>query len=85
MGLARDQVIAGSDTERSSRLTAAAHLRLYPMLGLPKPGSRADANAMAAFVSSFAQQYGRGGTFWSQHPELPYLPVESYEIGNEPE
>ena len=40
---------------------------------------------MAAFVSSFAQRYGRGGSFWSQHPELPYLPVESYEIGNEPD
>jgi hypothetical protein len=40
---------------------------------------------MAAFVTSFAQRYGRGGTFWVQHPELPYLPVESYEIGNEPD
>ena len=24
------------------------------------------------------ERYGRGGTFWSQHPELPYLPVRRY-------
>ena len=85
-GLARDQVIAGSNTDAIVGLTAAAHLRLYPMLGLPRSqGPAADASAMAAFVTSFAQRYGRGGSFWAQHPELPYLPVESYEIGNEPD
>jgi hypothetical protein len=86
VGLARDQVIAGTDTDAVVQLAAAAQLRLYPMLGLPRSqGPAADATAMAAFVSSFAQRYGRGGSFWSQHPELPYLPVESYEIGNEPD
>ena len=86
VGLARDQVIAGSNTDAVVGLTAAAHLRLYPMLGLPRSqGPAADASAMAAFVTSFAQRYGRAGSFWAQHPELPYLPVESYEIGNEPD
>lgn len=85
-GLARDEVIAGSNTDAVVELTAAAHLRLYPMMGLPRSqGAAADAGAMATFVTSFAQRYGRGGTFWTQHPELPYLPVESYEIGNEPD
>jgi hypothetical protein len=36
-------------------------------------------------VISFARRYGRNGSFWTEHPELPYLPVESYEIGNEPD
>ena len=86
VGLARDEVIEGSNTDAVLELTAAAHLRLYPMLGLPTShGAAADAVAMAAFVTSFAQRYGPGGTFWAQHPELPYLPVESYEIGNEPD
>ena len=86
VGLARDQVIAGSNTDAVVSLTAAAHLRLYPMLGLPRSqGPAADAAAMATFVTSFAQRYGRGGSFWAAHPELPYLPVESYEIGNEPD
>ncbi len=86
IGLARDQVISGSNTDAVIALTAAAHLRLYPMLGLPKSqGPTADAAAMATFVTSFAQRYGPGGSFWAQHPELPYLPVLSYEIGNEPD
>jgi hypothetical protein len=86
VGVARDEVIAGSNTDAVVALAAAAHLRLYPMLGLPKSqGPAADASAMAAFVTTFAQRYGRGGSFWAQHPELPYLPVESYEIGNEPD
>jgi hypothetical protein len=86
VGLARDQMIAGSNTDAVVQLTAAAHIRLYPMLGLPRSqGPAADATAMAAFVTSFAQRYGRGGSFWAQHPELPNLPVESYEIGNEPD
>jgi hypothetical protein len=86
VGLARDQVISGTDTDAVVQLAAAGHLRLYPMLGLPtSQGAAADASGMAAFVTSFAQRYGRGGSFWAQHPELPYLPVESYEIGNEPD
>jgi hypothetical protein len=86
VGVARYQVISGSNTDALVELTAAANLRLYPMMGLPRSqGAAADATAMASFVSSFAQRYGRGGTFWAQHPELPYLPVVSYEIGNEPD
>jgi hypothetical protein len=86
VGLARDQVIDGTDIDAVVQLTAAAHLRLYPMLGLPSSqGPAADASAMASFVTSFARRYGRGGSFWAEHPELPYLPVESYEIGNEPD
>jgi hypothetical protein len=36
-------------------------------------------------VTSFADAYGPGGRFWAEHPGLPYLPVHSYEIGNEPD
>jgi hypothetical protein len=39
----------------------------------------------AAYARAFAARYGRGGTFWSQHPELAPLPVTSYEIWNEPD
>src|SRR5207302_4445652 len=86
-GLARMQVIQGGNADAAVALAAAAHLRYYPMMGLPGPTQEpaAAAGAMAQFVTSFAQRYGRGGAFWSEHPELPYLPVESYEIGNEPD
>lgn len=85
-GVARTEIDAGSDTDAVVEMAAAARLRLYPMLGLPAShGSVADAAAMALFVTSFAQAYGPGGSFWAAHPELPYLPVENYEIGNEPD
>jgi hypothetical protein len=39
----------------------------------------------AAFAAAFAARYGTGGTFWQQHPGLPALPVDTYEIWNEPD
>jgi hypothetical protein len=44
---------------------------------------------MAAYVTQFAQRYGpidgKGdGSFWSSNPQLPYHPITTYEIGNEP-
>ena len=86
LGVARVEVIEGGNADPVVALTAAAHLRLYPMLGLPGPtrAPSAAASGMAQFVTSFARRYGPSGTFWSEHPQLPYLPVESYEIGNEP-
>jgi hypothetical protein len=37
----------------------------------------------ARFGAALAQRYGRDGSFWSEHPELPALPVTAYEIWNE--
>lgn len=36
-----------------------------------------------AYVRALAARYGAGGTFWSQHPALPYLPVQQFEIWTE--
>ena len=38
----------------------------------------------AAYARAFAERYGRGGSFWTEHPELDALPVTDYEIWNEP-
>jgi hypothetical protein len=38
----------------------------------------------AAYAKAFAARYGRGGTFWAEHPDLAPLPVTTYEIWNEP-
>src|SRR3954470_14652216 len=38
----------------------------------------------AAYARAFAERYGRGGTFWAEHPELEAQPVADYEIWNEP-
>ena len=39
----------------------------------------------AAYAAALAMRYGQGGTFWRSHPDLPRLPVETYEIWNEPD
>jgi hypothetical protein len=86
VGVARAEAIDGTDNDALVGLAAAAGLRLYPILGIPvSNGPTADAAEMAAYVTSFADAYGPGGTFWAEHPGLPYLPVQSYEIGNEPD
>jgi hypothetical protein len=38
----------------------------------------------AAYAAAFAARYGTGGSFWSANPSLPALPVQTYEIWNEP-
>jgi hypothetical protein len=51
--------------------------------GNDKTPPKSDAD-FAAYAEAFARRYGRGGSFWSEHPELPALPVTAYEVWNEP-
>ncbi len=37
----------------------------------------------AAFAQAVAARYGAGGSFWSSHPQLPYVPAQIFEIWNE--
>jgi hypothetical protein len=39
----------------------------------------------AAFARALALRYGLHGTFWHEHPSLPYTPTGTYEIWNEPD
>jgi hypothetical protein len=38
----------------------------------------------AALMDALARRYGRDGSFWDDHPDLPYEPVTDYEAWNEP-
>lgn len=38
----------------------------------------------AAFVGALAERYGRGGTFWSEHPAVPRRPLTDWQLWNEP-
>ena len=38
----------------------------------------------AAFARRAAARYGPNGSFWKAHPEVPYLPIRSWQIWNEP-
>ncbi|MDX6641893.1 MAG: polysaccharide biosynthesis protein PslG [Solirubrobacteraceae bacterium] len=46
-------------------------------------GAPASNQDFAGFAAALAKRYGRGGSFWSEHPEVAPLPVTSYEIWNE--
>jgi polysaccharide biosynthesis protein PslG len=39
---------------------------------------------MGAFAAVLAKRYGPNGSFWQAHPELPYFPIRSWQIWNEP-
>ena len=82
-----------SETDRRMAALAAHHIAWQPVLdytpkwqqtvsGDDKSAPKSN-DAFAQFASAFAARYGQGGSFWSQHPELPYLPVRGYEIWNE--
>ncbi|MGZ4182966.1 MAG: hypothetical protein ACXVUL_20065 [Solirubrobacteraceae bacterium] len=46
------------------------------------PSSAAD---FAAYAAAVAARYGSGGSFWRAHPDLAPLPVDTFEIWNEPD
>jgi hypothetical protein len=53
----------------------------HPRTPFFKPKSNAD---LAAFTGAAARRYGPGGEFWPKHPSVPYLPVRSWQVWNEP-
>ncbi|HEX8976514.1 MAG TPA: hypothetical protein VF781_08380 [Solirubrobacteraceae bacterium] len=74
---------------------AAAHgLTVLPTLlyappwdARPNDGGLAipDQNApYAEFAAAMVQRYGPRGTFWTQNPQIPRLPVRMWQIWNEP-
>lgn len=45
----------------------------------------ASASDYAAYAGAVAARYGTGGLFWTENPGLTPVPVETYEIWNEPD
>jgi polysaccharide biosynthesis protein PslG len=43
----------------------------------------ADLGGWSDWVAAAARRYGPNGTFWAAHPELPKLPIQTWEVGNE--
>jgi hypothetical protein len=74
---------------------AEAHLRWLPVIDYGTPWAEsprrednhsppANVSDFATYAEAFAMRYGVGGSFWSDHPNLPQVPVTTYEIWNEP-
>ena len=40
--------------------------------------------AYANFVTAVAKRYGRTGTFWAARDDLPFAPIDSVQVWNEP-
>jgi polysaccharide biosynthesis protein PslG len=81
--------------DRVAGALAASHLRWLPIVdytagwaqSIPgqdhsPPSSSAD---YAAYAVALAARYGPEGSFWRAHPGLPALPVNTFEIWNEPD
>jgi hypothetical protein len=64
---------------------ASHHLRWQPILDYNNSWTVAtsDDNAFASYGQAVALRYGPGGSFWTQHPRLPDLPVQIFEVWNE--
>ncbi|HET9025696.1 MAG TPA: hypothetical protein VFN64_14075, partial [Burkholderiaceae bacterium] len=75
---------------------ATAGIRVLPVLGNPPsfraagytrddfwspPASNAE---FAAFAARLVERYGPNGTIWARHPDVPSLPIHSWQIWNEP-
>jgi GH35 family endo-1,4-beta-xylanase len=87
-----------SATDRFIRNAAIAGMRVMPLLqGEPTwPSSRPKRDksrnlfppknpaTLGGFGSALAQRYGPNGTFWAANPQLPPMPVTSWQIWNEP-
>jgi len=79
--------------DRYAEASARAGLDLVPTLvGSPRwaSGSKLgftaprDPRDYARFAAAAARRYGPGGHFWRERPEVPYRPVRSWQIWNEP-
>ena len=47
------------------------------------PPSKAHLNDFRAFVQAAAARYGANGTYWTEHPGTPKLPVINWQLWNE--
>ncbi|MEA2302765.1 MAG: polysaccharide biosynthesis protein PslG [Solirubrobacteraceae bacterium] len=75
---------------------AKAHIRVLPVVQRSPTWAAADPNAAAsspprraadftAFLKVLVERYGPDGSVWAEHPEVPPLPIRSWQIWNEPD
>jgi polysaccharide biosynthesis protein PslG len=47
------------------------------------PATATTRQAFAEFAAAAVRRYGPDGSFWVDHPELPYVPIRAWQIWNE--
>jgi hypothetical protein len=82
-----------SETDRLVGLAAARRIHVQPHVILAPVWARAEPYALAPplepemfrqYVLALVARYGSAGTFWTEHPELPRLPIRDWQFWNEP-
>ncbi len=58
------------------------HLKSGRAIAYLPPASNAN---FAAYTTAFMKRYGPHGAFWKANPNLPYVPVTTVEVWNEPD
>jgi hypothetical protein len=80
-----DRVMTGAAQRRIAVLPV---VQIAPMWAARHPGQLnsppSDPQAYADFTGALVRRYGPGGSFWSEHPELPAQPIRNWQIWNEP-
>ncbi|MBD0280992.1 MAG: beta-galactosidase [Thermoleophilaceae bacterium] len=80
-------------TDRIVALAAARRIRLLPVVYRTPawaardehPGSPpANVETYTAYLQALVLRYGPRGSFWQEHPALPYRPLREWQIWNEP-
>jgi hypothetical protein len=81
-------------TDRIVAALAGSRLRALPILvrapawaagGDTREGAVPSPETYAAFVAAAVRRYGPGGSFWSENPGIPRVPVRSWQVWNEPD
>jgi hypothetical protein len=80
-----DQVVA---LAASHQLTILPVLEYAPSWAARNPGNAASPpsspEAFARFAAAMVGRYGPRGTFWSENPSVPRVPIRMWQIWNEP-
>ena len=96
-GRFRDENGVPTDFSRTDAVVAAAAARgmsvlpvvqRTPAWAARRPGDPAsppaDPATFAAFAGALVRRSGPAGSFWSERPELPQIPVRDWQVWNEP-
>ena len=88
------QPVRWGATDRIVEAAARNGLAVLPVLvrspawaakGDTREGAVPEADLYAAFVGEAVRRYGPGGSFWAERPDVPALPVRSWQLWNEPD
>ncbi len=80
-----DLLVAAAAQRRMSILPVVEYT---PRWDASQPGNHASPpkrdGPYATFLAALVRRYGPNGSFWSQHPQLPKIPIHEWQVWNEP-